>query len=440
MNGRTPRPPLRATFASLRVRNYRLYFSGQLISQVGTWMQSTALSWYVLTRTHSALALGAVSMFRTLPVLLFALFGGVIADRLPKQRLLIGTQTTLAVQALILAVLTSTGLITVPLIYLLAAVQGVANALDNPARQAFVMEMVGPADVPNAVALNSSLVQMTRLVGPALGGLTIATLGTALCFYLNAASFLAVLIGLILMDPSRFHRTERPRRAPMLRQVGEGLRYSVTTPDILLAMITMAVLGTFGYNFQVFIPLIAQFVLHSNSVGFGLLTSALAVGSLTAAFGVAWLGKASRRSLLTGASCFSVVLVGVGLSGTWILLAPLLILLGLSSTVFTANNNARLQLISPPYLRGRVMSINTLLFAGSTPIGSLIVGGMAAKAGVQPTIATMGGLCILGVVVSLFYVRRMRDRVVPAGAEFRQEPQRSPERAETTSRAAGGDG
>ena len=415
------RPPLRATFASLRIHNYRLYFSGQLISQVGTWMQSTALSWYVLSLTHSALALGAVSMFRTLPVLLFALFGGVIADRLPKQRLLIGTQTTLAIQALVLAVLTSTGLITVPLIYLLAAVQGTANALDNPARQAFVMEMVGPRDVPNAVALNSSLVQMTRLVGPALGGITIATLGTATCFYINAVSFGAVLLGLILMDPSRFYNVGRPKRAAMLRQVGEGLHYSVTTPDILLAMITMAVLGTFGYNFQVFIPLIAQFVLHTSAVGFGLLTSSLAVGSLTAAFGVAWLGKASRRSLLIGAASFSVVLLLVGLSATWFLIVPLLVLLGLSSTVFTANNNARLQLISPAHLRGRVMSINTLLFAGSTPIGSLVVGGLAGGVGVQPTIASMGGLCILGVVASLAYVRRMRGRLVPAGAELQPQ-------------------
>ena len=416
------RPPLRAAFASLRVHNYRLYFFGQLVSQIGTWMQSTALSWFVLSRTHSAFALGAVSMFRTLPVLLFALVGGVIADRLPKQRLLIGTQSGLALQATILAVLTGSGLITLPLIYALAVAQGVCNALDNPARQSFVMEMVGPRDVPNAVALNSSLIQMTRLVGPALGGITIATLGTALCFYINAVSFAAVLIGLLMMDPSRFYAAERPRRAAILRQLGEGLHYAVTTPDIMLAMITMAVLGTFGYNFQVIIPLIAQFVLHTNSVGFGLLTSSLAVGSLTAAFGVAWLGRGSRRSLLAGAACFSVVLLSVGFAGMWLLVVPMLVALGLSSTVFTATNNARLQLIAPPHLRGRVMSINTLLFQGSTPLGSLIVGGLAERAGVQPTVALMGGLCILGVLASLLYLRRTRDRLVPPGEEFNRRP------------------
>jgi MFS family permease len=413
MSARSERPPLRATFASLRIRNYRLYFSGQLISMIGTWMQSTALSWYVLERTHSALALGAVSMFRTLPQLLLVLFGGVIADRFPKQKLLIGTQATLAIQATILAVLTSSGMITIPLIYALAVVQGLANTLDNPTRQAFVMEMVGPNDVPNAVALNSSLQQTTRLVGPSLAGITIATLGTAVCFYMNAFSFVAVLIGLFLMDPSKFFDVQRPRRAPMLRQLGEGLRYAATTPDIALAMITMAILGTFGYNFQVMIPLIAQYMLHWSAVGFGLLTSALAIGSVTAGLGVAWLSRASRRTLFLGAGAFSVILLFVGLTNTPFIVVPLLTALGFSSTIFTSTNTARLQLITPGVLRGRVMSMNQLLFAGSTPIGSLIVGTMADAYNVQATIVTMGGLCILGVIVSLFYQRRVRDRLLP---------------------------
>ena len=422
MSVQSTRPPLRATFASLRVRNYRLYFSGQMISQIGTWMQSTALSWFVLQRTHSALALGTVSTFQFLPVLVFSLFGGVIADRFPKQKLLIGTQSLLAIQAFILATLTVTGVITLPLIFLLAAVQGVGNALDAPARQAFVMEMVGPKDVPNAVAFNSSTFQLTRLVGPALGGITLALVGAGWCFYINAFSFLAVLTGLLMMDPRKFYLGERPRRTAMLRQVGEGLRYALTTPDILLAVITMAVLGTFGYNFQVFIPLIAQFVLHASAVGYGLLTSVLAVGSLVASLGVAWLGSATRRIMLVGAGCFSAVLLGLGVSSTWFLVVPLLIALGFSSSVFTATNNARLQIITPAPLRGRVMSINTLLFMGSTPIGSLIVGSMAQSLGVQPTVATMGGLCILGVVAALLYMRRARLRLLPEGAEPGLEP------------------
>ncbi len=412
------RPPLRATWASLRIRNYRLYFFGQLVSQVGTWMQSTALAWFVLSRTHSALALGAVSTFQFLPVLLLSLFGGVVADRFARQRLLIGTQTTMAIQAVVLAVLTSANLINLPLIYLLAAVQGTANALDMPARQAFVMEMVGPQDVPNAVALNSSQLQMTRLVGPALGGLMVATLGTALCFYCNAISFAAVLVGLLMMEPSKFFHVERPKRAAMVKQVGEGLHYAVTTPDICLAVITMAVIGTFGFNFQVFTPLIAQFVLHTSAVGYGLLTSCMAVGSLVSALGVAWLGRATRRVLLIGAACFSLVLFAIGLSSTWLLLAPLFIMLGVSSSIFTATNSARLQLITPAPLRGRVMSIQTLLFAGSTPIGSFIIGSMAQSAGVQPALAAMGGLCIAGTAAALLYMRRTRTRLIPPGEEL----------------------
>ncbi len=412
------RPPLRATWASLRIRNYRLYFFGQLVSQVGTWMQSTALAWFVLTRTHSALALGAVSTFQFLPVLLLSLFGGVVADRFARQRLLIGTQTTMAIQAIILAVLTSANLINLPLIYLLAAIQGTANALDMPARQAFVMEMVGPKDVPNAVALNSSQLQMTRLVGPALGGLMVATLGTAFCFYINAVSFVAVLAGLLMMEPSKFFHVERPKRAAMVKQVGEGLHYAVTTPDICLAVITMAVIGTFGFNFQVFTPLIAQFVLHTSAVGYGLLTSCMAVGSLVSALGVAWLGRATRRVLLIGAACFSMVLLAIGLSSTWLMLAPLFVMLGVFSSIFTATNSARLQLITPAPLRGRVMSIQTLLFAGSTPIGSFIIGSMAQSAGVQPTLATMGGLCIAGTAAALLYLRRTRARLIPPGEEL----------------------
>jgi MFS family permease len=411
------RPPLRATFVSFKNRNYRLYFTGQLISMIGTWMQSTALAWFVLQRTHSALALGTVSTFQFLPVLLFALFGGVIADRFPKQKLMLSTQSVLLVQATILATLTATGLINLPLIYLLAAVQGTASAINMPAQQSFVMEMVGAKDVPNAVALNSSLLQMTRLVGPALGGLTIAFFGAAICFYLNAASFVAVLAALAMMDPSRFYPVDRPKRAAVIKQLGEGLHYALTTPDIFLAIITMAVLGTFGYNFQVFTPLIAQFVLHTNSVGFGLLSSTMAIGSLVAALGIAWLGGATRKVMLFGAGSFSLALLAIGLSNTWLLLVPLLAAFGFASSVFTATNNARLQLITPSHLRGRVMSINTLLFAGSTPIGSLIVGALAQSLGVQPMLALMGGACLLGVALALAYQRRMRDRLVPEGTQ-----------------------
>lgn len=416
------RPPLRSTFTSLHIRNFRLYFFGQLVSQIGTWMQSTALAWYVLQRTHSALALGAVSTFQFFPVLVLALFGGVIADRWPKQRLLTCTQSVMAIQALVLATLTVTGLISLPIIYVLVAIQGAANAMDMPARNAFVVEMVGPRDVPNAVALSSSQFQMTRLVGPALGGVLLAVVGAGICFYINAASFIAVIASLIMMDPSRFYKVVRPKQTAMIRQLGEGLHYAASTPDILLAVITMGVIGTFGFNMQVTTPLIAQYVLHTNAIGFGLLTSSMAVGSLIAALGVAWLGKATRAVLIGSAACFSLVFFGIGLSSTWFLVLPLFLALGVFSSIFTATNSSRLQLLSPPHLRGRVMSISTLLFAGSTPIGSFIIGSMAESAGVQPTIAAMGGACLVGVAIAVVYMRRVRDRLVPTGAELNYEP------------------
>jgi MFS family permease len=362
--------------------------------------------------------LGTVSIFQFMPVLILALFGGVIADRFPKRQLLTTTQTVMAIQATVLATLTVTGLINLPLIFILVAIQGAANALDMPARQAFAMEMVGPKDIANAVALNSSQLQATRLCGPALAGVILAAFGASVCFYINAFSFVAVIIALLMMDPSRFYSAQRPKQAAMVKQLGEGLHYAVTTPDIFLAVITMAVIGTFGFNWQVTTPLIAQYVLHTSSVGYGLLTSSMAVGSLIAALCIAWLGRASRRLLLGGAFCFGAVMLAIGLSSTWLIILPLFLLQGVCSSIFTATNTSRLQLLSPPHLRGRVMSLSTLLFAGSTPVGSLIIGSMAEATGVQPTVATMGGLCLLGVGGALLYMRRVRDRLVPAGVEL----------------------
>jgi MFS family permease len=411
------RPPLRAMFMSLRNYNFRLFFFGQMVSLIGTWMQSTALAWLVLEKTNSPLALGTVYTAQFLPVLLLSLFGGVIADRFSKHRLVVILQSVLALQAVALAAVTGFGWITLPVIYALTALQGTANALENPTRQAFVVEMVGREDLSNAVALNSSLIQLTRLVGPALGGLCVAWLGAADCFSINAISFIAVLASLLCMRRALLHRSAPPARANVLRQVEEGVRYALTTPDVLIIVITMGVLGLFGYNFQVFLPLVADYVLKTNAFGYGLLTSAMALGSLAATLVLAWLGGVSRRTLLTGALCFSVVLLAVGLSHWWLLLLPLLILLGYSSSAFTATSNSRLQLVAPPQLRGRVMSIYMLLWAGTTPIGSALVGFLAQRYGVQPTVAAMGGICIVGVMVALLYTRRVQHKLLPNGAE-----------------------
>lgn len=401
------------TFHSLKNRNYRLYWIGQVVSLSGTWMQRIAQAWLVLQLTHSPLALGTVTAIQFTPILIFSLFGGVVADRVPKWRFLLLTQSVMAVQALVLAILVASGQIHLFHIYLLAGVLGIASALDGPTRQAFVSELVGLDDLPNAVALNSTIFNTSRILGPAFGGLMIATVGTAGCFFLNAFSFLGVIGGLLLMDPTRFFTGRPIRRGNMIGQIGEGLRYAVTTPDTALPLILMAILGTFGYNFTVILPLIADEVLHMGPIGFGVLTAAMGVGSLAAALGVAYQGRATRQALLIGATGFSITLFLVALSHWWFITVPLLALLGLCSIIFSATANTRLQTVAPSHLRGRIMSIYQLLFAGTTPIGSLIVGGLAERSNVQWAVAIVAGLCLLGVVVGLVYLRTHSKELLP---------------------------
>lgn len=400
-----PAAAFRQTFRALRNRNYRLFWFGQVVSTVGTWMQRIAQAWLVLQLTDSPLALGLVTTFQTLPVLCLVLVGGVVADRLPKRRLIIITQSVMLAQASALALLTATGHMTLPVLYALAAVLGAASALDNPARQAFVKEMVGPDDVPNAVALNSIVFNTARLTGPALGGLTIAAVGVSGCFTLNALSFLAVLIALLKMRSDDLYDVPSPARGKLLNQISEGVRYAVRTPDIAVVLIMMAVIGTFGYNFTVILPLVARFVLHAGPVGFGALTSSMAVGSLTAAIAIAYTGRVSQRTLLAGASGFSLLLLCVALSTLWATTVAALIALGLFSIIFSATANSRLQMVTPPEFRGRIMSLYTLLFLGSTPIGSLAVGALADHQGVRLAIGELAILCALGALAGFFYMR-----------------------------------
>ena len=409
------------TFRSLQNRNYRLYWCGQVVSLSGTWMQRIAQAWLVLQLTHSPLALGTVTTIQFTPILLFSLFGGVLADRVPKWRFLLFTQSIMATQALILAILISTGQIQLVHIYILAAILGVASALDGPARQAFVIELVGREDLPNAVALNSTIFNTSRILGPGIGGLLIAWVGVAGCFYLNALSFFGVIGGLLLMDPRRFFAARPARDGRVLRQIGAGLRYAVATPDTALPLLLMGILGTFGYNFTVLLPLIGDGVLHSGAIGFGVLTASMGVGSLLAALGVAYRGRATRRTLLIGAAGFSALLFAVGLSRWWALTLPLLIALGVFSITFSATASTRLQLVAPGDMRGRIMSIYQLLFAGTTPLGSLIIGVLAEHWGVQRATMLVATACGLGVLLALAYLRRVAARLLPDGATVARE-------------------
>src|SRR5579884_2801312 len=297
-------------FRALRHRNFRLFWFGQLISLIGTWMQTTAQAWLVLELDHDAWLLGVVGALQFLPVLFFALFGGIIADRLPKKRILVLTQSSAAVQAFLLWVLVASGAVQIWHVLVLALLLGITNALDMPTRQAFVVEMVGRADLPNAIALNSSLFNMARIIGPGIGGILIAWLGVAPLFLLNALSFIAVIIGLAMIDMKQLHgrasnlkaieggAIARPRTLESLR---EGLVYSWRTPSILLIIAVMGVVSLFGINFNVVLPLFATDVLNVGAVGFGFISSAFGIGSLIAALWLAWgNNRPSISQLLVG--------------------------------------------------------------------------------------------------------------------------------------------
>lgn len=373
------------TFIALRHRNFRLFWFGQMISLIGTWMQSTAQSWLVLELTHSALLLGVVGALQFLPVLVFALFGGVLADRLPKRKVLLFTQASAMILAAIMWILVATGYVQVWHVLVLASLLGLTNALDMPTRQAFVTEMVGRDELPNAIALNSSLFNMARVLGPGLGGLLIAWLGVAPLFLLNAVSFIAVIIGLALIDVKKLfgssnlaeRKLERSKQST-LQSLREGLVYVGRTPAVFLVIAVVGVVSLFGINFNVVLPLFATDVLHSGAIGFGFLSSAFGLGSLFSALWIAWgNNRPSIRFMLVAALFFSVAEICFALSPIYVLSLLLIASVGFAQIAFSAVANTTLQTITPGHLRGRVMSVYMMVFAGSTPLGNLFIGGLA---------------------------------------------------------------
>ncbi len=402
-----PRPPSRLLrgFSALRIRNYRLYWIGQLVSMTGSWVQATAQALLVLQLTSEPLAVGLVATFQFLPVMLFSLFGGVIADRVPRYRMILSTQVIAMTLALIFGSLVAFDLIQLWQVYLLALLQGFVNALDAPVRQAFAIELVGKEDRPNAVALNSIVFNGSRILGPAMAGLLIGPLGIAAMLYMNATSFLAMLIGLLLMDTSQIKNERRPPQ-PVLRQLREGLAYTWRTPEVLLVMILMAAIGTFGYNFSVTMPLIGGFVLHTDAVSYGLLGAFLGLGSLAAALANAYMRTFTPQRMIVSAAAFSLLLGALAVT-TWLPLAfGLLFALGFAGISFTTAANTTIQLRVPDHLRGRVSSLYFTLFAGSTPIGGLLIGGAANVIGVPSTLFLCAILCLLGVGIGTLYQRR----------------------------------
>jgi MFS family permease len=406
-------------FRSLRNRNYRLYWSGQLVSMTGSWMQRTAMAWLVLDVTASPLAVGTLTMLQFLPILLFSLVGGVLADRLPKRRVLLATQIGTALQAVALAVLVSMGDVDQWHLYGLALVQGLFQAIDNPTRAAFSMELVGREDLANAVALNSANFNVSRIVGPALAGVLLASVGTAVCFWLNALSYAPIILSLLALRPAEFHAVPEPARGSMGGQLAEGLRYALRTPFVFGVLLVVWSLGAFGFNFMTIIPLLARFVFDAGPEAFGFLSSFLGAGSLCGVLLVAQRANATRGWLFGGAAAFSVLLALVALSPWLTLSAALLFVLGFAGLTFSANAQTLLQYAAPGQLRGRVMSLYTVLFAGMTPLGAIVVGGLSEVYSVQAALLIVASLCALGTLASWLYLRRPAARAeasVPASA------------------------
>jgi MFS family permease len=392
----------RVTFAALSVPNYRLYFGGQATSLAGTWMQMTAQSWLVLTLTHSSTALGVVIGLQTLPVLLLGPYGGVIADRVDKRRLSIMLQSAMGVQALILGVLTVTGEVRYWQIGVLAALLGLNNAFDNPARQSFMLEMVGPEHLRNAVSLNSVMANTARVVGPAIAGIMIATVGLGVCFLLNAASFVAVIASLLAMDRAALNPTMPTPRAK--GQLREGLRYVRHTPELLIPLIMMGLAGCLTYEFQVTLPVMASRGLHVGSAGFGFMTAAMGVGAVLGGLLVAARGQIGLRPLTLAAGGFGIALALATLAPSLPFELAALAFVGWGSISFMSMGNSTLQLTAAPDMRGRVMSLWFVAFQGSTPIGGPLVGWLMAVAGARAglgiatitiSVVALGGLAAL---------------------------------------------
>lgn len=390
----------RLTFAALAVPNYRRYYGGQAISLIGTWMQMAAQSWLVLTLTHSSTALGVIIALQTVPVLILGPYGGVIADRMDKRRMMIALQSVMGVQALVLGLLTVAGAVRVWEIGVLAILLGLNNAFESPARQSFMLELVGAEHLRNAVSLNSVLVNGARTIGPAVGGVLIATVGTGVCFLFNAASFIAVVVSLMTMDATALNPSPPAPRAR--GQLREGLRYVRRTPELAVPLVMMALVGCLTYEFQVSLPYMASRGLNAGATGFGFMTAAMGVGAVFGGLFMAARGRTGLRPLVLSATGFGIAMAFATLAPSLAVELLALALAGAGSIMFMSTANSTLQLTADPSMRGRVMSLWFVAFQGSTPIGGPLVGAIMAafgpRAGLGLGAVTCGVVALLGLL------------------------------------------
>lgn len=412
---------LNRTFNALSVPNYRRYFLGQAITQTGTWMQSVAQGWLVLQLTGSGTALGLVVACQAVPVMLLAPYGGVIADRVDKRKLRIYTQFATGALALILGLLTITGLIPLWYVFVSATLLGLCFAFDQPARQAFVSELVGEDRLRNAVSLNSVLVNATRSVGPAVAGLLISWVGTGTCFLINAASCIGLIWMLSKMEPDHLHQTASAGRKP--RQLREGFSYVRRTRNVggLLAM--LFIVGMLAYNFQVVLPVIAEQTFHGDASTYGFMTAAMGVGAVIGGLITAGYGKTGLGAVTLAATTFGVMLLVGAVAPTLVIALFALALVGAASVFFNATGSTTLQLNARPDMRGRVMGLWSVAFRGSTPIGGPIAGWVTEHVG-GPYGLVMGAVaCFVCASIGASVLLRRRPHQAEPEAEVESEPE-----------------
>lgn len=406
-------------FRALRTRNYRLYFSGQLVSLIGTWMQIVGQSWLVLKLTGSGLDVGVVNALQFTPMLVAGAYGGLVADRYPKRRTLITTQTLFAVSAAVLALLVSGGWVRLWMVYAVAFAYGSVQVVDMPTRQAFVSEMVPQGDVMNAVSLNTAVFNSARLVGPAVAGVVIAHVGMAVCFWSNAVSFVAVIIALFMMrDRDLFDSGARPVRGR--GQIRAGLQHVRQNPDLLYPLILMTIIGTLGFNFQIVLPLFADFTFHRGAQTYGTMSSVIAIGSLAGALFAATRTHPTKKLLLISAMAFGITELGIGFVPTLGIAYLTLPLVGLATILFISTANTTLQLTASPEMRGRVLALFALVFLGSTPIGGPLVGWISERWSPRAAFGVGGVASIAATIVigAIVLTRHRRERAPVAPEEI----------------------
>lgn len=409
-----PREAARRSLTAFGHRNYRLFFGGQAISLIGTWMQQVAQAWLVLELSDGdPLWLGVVAAAQFVPVLVLGLFAGLLADALPKRQTLMAAQAVMMVLAAILAATSFAGIVEIWMVVILALALGCANALDMPVRQSFAIEMVGPRDVGNAVSLNSAMFNGARVLGPAVAGLTIGAFGVTTAFAVNAASFLAVIVALSMMRDEELHRPRllpRPRSLADVRDgLAEGLRYVWRTPVVLMAVSVVGLVATFGMNFQVLLPPLAQDILDSDAAGFGFLMTASGIGALGAAVALVVGGRPRPVRIALGGIVLGVASLALAWSTSFALSLVVMVFVGAGGIAMAATANATIQLAAPDGLRGRVMSVYTTVFAGSVPVGGLAMGALASAVGIPLSIAIGGGLSLATGLVALVWWGRIRE-------------------------------